>query len=664
MVQYIIIVILALLISAYYYLRTYPEQSKGRRLLLGGLRALSVGILLLLLISPVLYRIIHKPQVSEVLVLRDNSSSMNLMTGNQTKSALLQPFTDELSSRFKAAGYKPVSYDFADGLKGKADKTVLNPVLAELAQKHDLSRVKAIILSSDGWLRDESFEAVRKSGIPFYVIADTSSATAVDLAITGVQNNRYTYRNEPTIIRADLKSTGYSGPATAILKLSGKALARQSLNLKADQAASVEFTQRFSQTGLFPYSVDLEAPGAKERSLNNNSYPGAIEVLSDKEQILIFTDSPGWDGKFIQDVITTNARWEAKTFLIRGGQLYQGEKVASLPNTANLAAIVVVNHGKLELPQTVADFILTNHRKGTGLLYQGYPLAALQAALPTRASNISAPYSGFLVWTPAADSYPMLATDSASRDEIPPLDYYYVTAAPGSQVLVELNNPQRSPAIVINTATGGKAVSFSFLNFWKWQLQSKNDGYGKLMTNVLTWLSNRNAGNYRAIYKPSYFKGEEIKLDLRVDDDIRGSRLDLDPILKVRDDKGKEVFSDYMLPDDANYSLKLNLDKAGNYSFEISDKVSRDKTGGRFNLADASIEARDFDFNLPLLSWIASSSGGRLLALNSDYQPLPAQKQEITQTLELPLYRKWYILSLFILAFSLELFLRRRWGLL
>lgn len=664
MAQYFIIAVLAILISAYYYLRTYPEQSKSRRLLLGSLRAISVGILLLLLISPVIYRLLHRKEVSEVLVLRDNSLSMNLETKKQAKSSLLQPFTEELTQRFKAVGYQTKSYNFASGLEGKKDRSVLNPVLAELAQKHDLSSVKAIILASDGWLRDESFESIQKSGIPFYVIADTSSSTAVDLALTRVQNNRYTYRNEPTIIRADIQSTGYAGPATATLKLNGKPLAKQSLSLKANQAAKVEFTQRFPQTGLFPYTVELEAPGARERSLSNNSYPGAIEVLSDKEQICIFTDSPGWDGKFIQDVITANARWEAKTYIIRGGQLYLGEKTSVLPKTENLAAIVVVNHGKLELPKAVADFILNNQRKGTGLLYQGYPVAALQAVLPARASNIASPYSGFLVWTPAADGYPMLSTDSASRDEIPPLDYYYVTASPGSQVLVEINNPQKSPAIVINTNSGGKTVSFSFLNFWKWQLQSKTEGYSKLLGNILTWLSNRSAGNYRAIYKPSYLKGEEIKLELRVDDDIRQSRLDLNPLLKVLDDQGKEVFSDYMIPEEANYSLKLGLTKAGNYSFEISDKVSKDKTSGRFNLSEASMEERDFDFNLPLLSWIASSSGGRLLTPDSDYQPVPAPVKEITESNELPLYRKWYILSLFILAFSVELFLRRRWGLL
>jgi hypothetical protein len=30
----------------------------------------------------------------------------------------------------------------------------------------------------------------------------------------------------------------------------------------------------------------------------------------------------------------------------------------------------------------------------------------------------------------------------------------------------------------------------------------------------------------------------------------------------------------------------------------------------------------------------------------------------------IPLYRKWYIITLFLLSFCVELYLRKRWGLL
>jgi hypothetical protein len=95
-------------------------------------------------------------------------------------------------------------------------------------------------------------------------------------------------------------------------------------------------------------------------------------------------------------------------------------------------------------------------------------------------------------------------------------------------------------------------------------------------------------------------------------------------------------------------------------------KESGQSTKGRFELSDSSLEKRDFGYNLPLLSWLANETNGKLLFqsnLNA-FSPLPAQAEELVSRKEIALYKKWYFLSLFILAFCLELYFRRRWGLL
>jgi hypothetical protein len=58
-------------------------------------------------------------------------------------------------------------------------------------------------------------------------------------------------------------------------------------------------------------------PLRKNKGWANNSFPGAIEVLAEKEKILIFTDSPAWDNKFILDAIATNPRWDSVSYLLR-----------------------------------------------------------------------------------------------------------------------------------------------------------------------------------------------------------------------------------------------------------------------------------------------------------------------------------------------------------
>ena len=126
------------------------------------------------------------------------------------------------------------------------------------------------------------------------------------------------------------------------------------------------------------------------------------------------------------------------------------------------------------------------------------------------------------------------------------------------------------------------------------------------------------------------------------------------------------MFKDFMTLSDGEYASSLTLDKPGQYSFEIRDKVSGETSKGRFNVSNASLEDRDFDYNLPLLAWLASDTRGELLSPASlqAFNPLPAQNIVRERRHDFPLYRKWYIPGLFICSFCLELFFRRRWGLL
>ncbi len=622
--------------------------------------------MLLLLLSPIIYYLRQEQQKQQLIVLRDVSASLELEGPRGSKRDFLRPLGQTLQDKFAAQGYEIYEYDFASGLNGDKGNTLLAPALEELGKKHDFTRVRGVLLLSDGWLRDTDLDQAGQLGAPFYTVADTLSPLQPDLSVTSVIANRQAYKGEPALIRTELRSENYNGPATARLLVNGRPVASRTVQLKSGEPLSLDFTQRFAQTGFYPFSLELSAAGISERSQNNNSFPGAIDVLADKEQIVVLSDSPAWDNKFIVDALAENSRWELSHYRVQGEHVSRGDQPAGALPQANLAAIVIINNGTLQLSGAPLEYVLQSQRRGVGLLFQGLPLPELAGVLPLQRSNITASYQGFLNLTQAAAAYPMLGFDSGVLREIPPLDYYYVTAAAGAEVLGTINNPQNSPAIAARVAGSAKTLALAFLNLWKWQLQSGSGGYKQLLANCVTWLANSSPSGYNPIYNSSYFRGEEIKLRLRAEDDIRSLRLDLNPELRVFAADGKEVFRDFMTQSDGEYGVALSLDQPGQYRFEITDKVSGEKSSGQFNVADTAIEARDFDFNLPLLAWLASETGGKLLHPgNLDaFQPLPAQKRKLELQLDFPLYRKWYILGLFIAVFCLELFFRRRWGLL
>lgn len=665
MLKYVLTVLFALLISGYYNYRSQPEIPVSRRWLLFALRFVSLSILLTLLLNPILYYTLHREKTPQIILLQDTSESMNLIHGKTAKAANLKPLSERLAKRFQDAGYEVSSFAFAGGLEGKKSSTLLAKTLDDLASAKKLNNPEGIILASDGWLRDESLATVSRLGSPFYILADSTNIPVPDLEVTSVRSNRYAYRGEPNTIRAEFVSRDYSGSATARLLIGDKPISTQAVKLEDGRASTVDFTHRFNQTGFYKWRVEL-SPLGNESRLSNNSFPGAIEVLADKERILLISDKPAWDNKFTLDAIAANPRWEATSYQNRDGRLFNGETQVNRLAAENLAAMIIINNGNLKLDNATANFINSNFNKGIGLLYQGLPVPELASSLPLLRSNVLTSYQGFVNPTAQASGYPMLSSLAAGAKDVPPLDYYYVSASPGAEVLATINNPQNSPAIAVKSTGGGRSLAFATLNLWRWQLLSGEEGYNKLISSCLTWLGNKSTGSYSAIYNNSYFRGEEIKIRLRSEDEIRQSKLDANPRIRILDKDNKEVQADYMNRDGDEYSFAVDLKEPGTYSFEISDKESGQSTKGRFELSESSLESRDFGYNLPLLSWLASETNGKLIypSILESFSPLPAKPQEEVSRREVALYKKWYILSLFILTFCMELYFRRRWGLL
>jgi len=665
MLKYVLIVLFSLALSGFLNYRTNPEIAKRQRWILFILRFFSLTLLLMLLLSPILYYTRHKNIAPRILVLEDTSQSMNLKHNSFTKAQHLKPLWQEIEKKLEASGYEVIHKTFANGLEGDKTNTLLAPALKELSQQKMLTNLEGVVLATDGWLRDESLSAVQQLGCPFYVLADSTQNPAPDLAIVNVRSNRYAYRNEPNTIRAEISSQNYSGSAEVRLLMANKIISRQSLKLEKGITANVDFTHKFNSIGFFPWKVEV-ATLPNESQINNNLYPGAIEVLAEKQRIILISDKPAWDNKFTLDAIATNNRWIAESYLNRNGHLYSGEVLVNKLEPENLAAIIIINNGMLNLDSATASFLQNAYNKGTGILYQGLPVNELAALLPIQKSNITTSYQGFLVPSPASTNYPMLSSITVNAKDIPPLDYYYVTTKQGSEVLATINNPQNSPAIVVQTSGTARSLAFATLNLWRWQMQSGGEGYTKLISNCLTWLSNKSTSSYNAIYNNSYFQGEEIRIRLRSEDEIRQSRLDVNPRIRILDKNNKEVYTDFLKREGDEYTINLQLAEPGTYSFEISDQETGKSTKGKFELSETSIETRDYGYNLSLLSWLANETGGKLLFKSNlnTYQPVPAKPFAQISRKEIPLYKKWYVISLFILTFCTELFFRRRWGLL
>ncbi len=176
---------MALLLAGYYYWRTRPELSRGRRWLLFLLRFISLAVLLLLLLSPILYYLRSLSEKQQVLVLTDVSASMDL-SGPATgaKKDWLSAPGKELADKFAAAGYELHHYDFATGLEPDRDNTLLAPALAKLAKagaNHALSQEQVVtVVQKEAKRRREAALEYEKGGATARVNAELAELAVLE----------------------------------------------------------------------------------------------------------------------------------------------------------------------------------------------------------------------------------------------------------------------------------------------------------------------------------------------------------------------------------------------------------------------------------------------------------------------------------------------------
>jgi hypothetical protein len=653
----------------FYYRKTLPDLKKGQRIALAILRWLSISLILLILLNPILY-LVHKATYKpELLILHDTSNSMNIVTERISKTNAISSAIQALKEKYAKAGYKIVEDSFADGYRGKPNSTNLVRSLEEMSQSGKLTHTSKILLASDGWFRDEELDFLNDLKIPFYTFNPVSKPDSTDLQISYLKYDRIAYKNEKTPVYASISASQYIGKAIVKLLVNKKQSTSQVVDFKKGSFQQVLFEPVFAQTGLQPIEVQVELVGRKERNTENNNYPGAIQVLSDKSRILFLADNLSWDVKFIQDAIRTNARWRTDVFQVHDGQIWKGNRAVPVSDISALTfeSIILVNSGNLILPENLKQLINNTVKRGCGLFVMGKPMTNLGDLLPAATSNISSIYQSGFKLNPSAGAFSFLNYDSKTISDIPPIQYYYVQPRQDSSILGTIDNDQHSPAILYHQFGKGKVLEFAFLDLWKWQMWSDNGEYQTFVCNLLLWLGNQEQQRFLAqTTKNSYFLGEEIHIHLNAVDDKQMTVNDVDARVQVTNSSRRIVFDDYLVKKGDDFQVQLPRLNADNYKFKVFDEKTRQHSEGAFIVTSENLESRDFGFNQPLLFYISQTTNGKSFTESeiSSFKPIKEQAKAEEKRFEIPLYRKWYLIALFLICFCLELFLRRYWGLL
>jgi len=659
----LLFIFIAVILIILFYKKTIPEIGKGKKYLLIFLRCVSIIAVLILLLNPILYFSQKISKKSEIIFLSDVSESMNQKKGETNKIAALKDFKEKIREKLVSQNYKVSEIEFANGMNGIKSSTNLSRTFEDISKKHGLTDVKNIFLFSDGWFRDDDLNILNDINIPIFTFNPDFKITDFDLEIFTLNYNKNAYKNEITPIIANVSALNFNQKAKVNLIINGKISQTRKIDFSNDNFQQIIFEQIFEKTGLQPFEVVIESDMENEINLANNRFPAAIQVLDNRAKILIVSDNLNWDIKFILDAVEKNQRWNSD-FLLKNRTLKKGRKTTDLSeNIKETVVLILVNYGSLNLTHIETEIINNFVKNGGGLLLFGKPLTSLYDILPANLSGITSSFKSTFYFTDESKKFQTFEF-LENTDEIPPVDYFYVNAKLQAEILAKIENDEQSPAILFNEFENGKVLYFSFNNLWKWQL--RNSDYSDFMTNIILWLSASNTERFVSFTdKYSYFEGEKIMITLTAFDEKLAPIKNLTAKLIIKQNE-KKIFEKYLLEKENEYFAEIEELEKGKYNYTIFAEKTGQQTSGNFLVTDDNPEARDRGFNQPLLAFISKQTNGKIINAKtfSDFTfPKAISKIEELKT-ELPIYRKWYLIAIFLICFCTELFLRKRWGLL
>ena len=369
-----------------------PEISRKRRTVLTALRLASFVLLMVFLLKPALSLRIEEPVRSALLVLFDNSRSMQivddrtgetdranarLLTGSDqpARSALVRALAENTSLdlfpklavvadlKFESFGDRRrtlaeptgetagrVAAESIAGLTFDEGATALGDAIFETLTSWRGTPIAGILLVTDG---------ASNSGVNPLVASRTAAADRVPLFIygTGVPESRdlrvvsatvppVAFLGESTEARVTIRLQGYppGTPARVALRQGEKVWGEQTIT---PGPGPTELTFSFvpETAGVQELSVTAD-PLPDEVRTENNTVTTSVRVVDQKVQLLYIVQRPHWDFRFITNALKDDRRVGLKCHVIEGQRGIEGTDahifLDTLPEAAELLKYQVV----------------------------------------------------------------------------------------------------------------------------------------------------------------------------------------------------------------------------------------------------------------------------------------------------------------------------------
>ena len=617
------------------------NENKWWRYGLASLRFLSTALIAFLLLSLLVKTKRTEEEKPIILLLQDNSSSLNVSFGKFPKDRYaqqLQMLQEKIKDR-----YELISYNFGSGLSDfkspdySEKETDISNAMDEIFMRHGSQNIAAVILASDGIFNKGNSPIYNKNAlsIPFYTIALGDTSVKKDAMIRSVRYPEIVYLGDQFTINVQIEANHLQGQSTVleITAPDGKVLLNKVIAITEDRFTfQTDAIGDALKPGILQYKVRLKTLVGE--AITENNYDVAyVEVIDGRQKVLMLYDAPHPDVKAFRNAIEQNKNYQFEEADIKAynGNYKESDLVIlhGLPSVGAAAKINMIQ--EIVSSNTPVLLVLSSN---TNIAQFNTIQRILQISGASLNGN-----DVFPVYQPSFSKFTLNEATLTTIQNLPPLlapfgKYQLATTADVFYKQQIGNIRTDNPLMVFNEVNARKIGMICGEGIWRWRVNEflqtgKFDVTDEIINKCVQYLTVKGDKRRFRVHTPKnvFNANEAIRIDAELYDESYELVNDVDAGCVVKGDNGKEY--GYTFDKTINaYTLNAGILPVGDYSInaKATYKGKANAATSNFSIRPVIIETLNTQANHSLLNGIAAQSGGKMYT--------PDSMQHIAEDLE------------------------------
>ncbi len=674
---------LGLAVVLYFKDRTNRHFPKWLRILLSIFRFGAVSLLAFFLLKPLIKttdRIVEKPLV---VFAMDNSESVVIGSDSTDIKSNFLPALKSISQQM-GDNYEVVTYHFGEHLQPGLDSlnfdekiTDFSNLLEELYTKYSNRNLGAVVVASDGLYNKgmNPLYSFKKLDVPIYTVALGDTTAKRDVLIKEVINNRLAYLGNEFPMQITIESRQAQGEKLQVKVMKkGSIFFNKTVDVNSNfQDNTFDLTLDAKEVGLQRYTVTVSAI-KNEVTYANNRKDVFIDILDNRQKILILANSPHPDIAAIKESIENNENYEVTTKLSKDfkGKIKDYSLVIfhQIPNVEGKSLGLVTEAMEGNIPSLFVTGIQMDFTKFNSLNL-GFSFNQTNGTFNETNAMFN---EGFTSFTLSDESKKMIR-------RYPPLfmPFGQFEFSPGvnSFIYQRIGSIEtQKPLMAFNKINDDKIGLIAGEGLWRWKnfcyLENQShDAFDELILKQVQFLAAKeDKSQFRVSSGNNFLENEPIIFNGEVYNESYELINDPDVSMQISDEEGNDYNFEFSRYND-RYRLEAGSLPVGNYYYVAKTRQGGKnlKETGEFSVSAIQLEQLNTQADHHLLYQFAEENGGKmvmpdqleslknLIANNNRVHATSYESKKLSDLINLP-----WILFLILGLLSLEWLLRKRFG--